>query len=87
MKTHLQYFSAMHQIPITFDHEGKQYSGYFSKVAGAGQTGVWYLSDNNNLYLGRLRYTDRWVFDPTPKTESLAALADFFGDFITAWYE
>jgi hypothetical protein len=24
-----------------------------------------------------------WVFDTTPKNESMAALADFFGDYIT----
>jgi hypothetical protein len=45
--------------------------------------------DNKNFYLGRLQKdaTDTWRFDPTPKTQELAARADFFGDFLTACIE
>jgi hypothetical protein len=76
----------MDEIPITFEHEGKEYTGSFDEVQGAGTSKVWYLMIDN-YYKGRLRMTDRgWVFDPTPKTQSMAELANFFGDYITMWY-
>ena len=55
---------------------------------GGGHTSTFHLMDKNNYYLGRLRYSDftnGWVFDPTPKTQELKGLADFFGDYIINW--
>jgi hypothetical protein len=75
------------RIPITFEHSGKKYIGSFSSVHGAGQN-VWYLTDNKNFYLGRLRLSrDQWVFDATPKTQELCDLAEYFGEYLMAWGE
>lgn len=77
----------MDTVPISFEHVGKKYSGHFSEIHGASQN-VWHLQDDGNFYLGRLRQAnDKWVFDPTPKTEELAEMAEFFGDYLTAWYQ
>lgn len=81
---------SLDHIPVEFDHNGKHYKCHLSKVSGAGQTSVFHLMDGKNFYNGRLRWSDfenKWVFDPTPKTEDLKELADFFGDVVTAWYE
>ena len=65
------------EVPIKFEHEGRQYKGSFSEVSGGGAK-TWHLMVDN-YYNGRLRHTDTgWVFDPTPKTESMAELADYF---------
>jgi hypothetical protein len=41
----------------------------------------------DNFYYCRLRFTDTgWVFDTTPKNESMAELASFFGEYITLWH-
>jgi hypothetical protein len=78
----------MDQIPVTFEHMGKTVKGQLGKVQGAGDTEVWHLHDNKNYYLGRLRRLNaQWVFDPTPKTESLVEMAQYFGDVVTAWYQ
>ena len=78
----------MDEIPISFEHTGKKFKGRFTKVSGAGDTGVWHLMDDKNFYLGRLRMVqNKWVFDPTPKTLELKELAEYFGEVVTAWYE
>ncbi len=77
----------MDHIPITFEHKCKKYTGNFSSVYGAGQN-TWHLMDNKHFYLGRLRMArGEWVFDPTPKTENLAELANFFGEYLILWGE
>lgn len=44
--------------------------------------------DDKNFYLGRLRTAnDKWVFDATDKSAELKELADFFGNYLTAWHE
>lgn len=69
-------------MPIYFEHNGKRYSGYFSRVYGAAGENVWQLL-LNNYFVGNLRLTDDWVFEGN----SMSELADFFGDYIMAWYE
>ena len=77
----------MDHIPITFEHNGKKYTGNFSSVHGAGQN-VWYLMDNKNFYRGRLRIAKgKWVFNATTKIQELSDLADFFGDYLVAWFD
>ena len=74
------------EIPITFEHKGKTYKGFFSLVSGAGSTSTFYLRIDH-YYCGRLRwYADWFVFDPTPKTESFVELTDYFGMCIMGWY-
>lgn len=54
-------------------------------VAGAG---IYHLMDDKNFYLGRLRQANgKWVFDATPKTKELEGMAEYFGDFLAAWFE
>jgi hypothetical protein len=77
----------MKDIPIEFRLNGKKYSGNFSAIHGSGNN-VWHLMDDRNFYLGRLRRAnDKWVFDASGKSDELKELAEFFGDYITAWYE
>lgn len=77
----------MDHIPVKFDCNGKKYAGYFCPVSGAGATSTFHLSINN-YYWGRLRQgNEKWVFDCTPKNPEFAELADFFGEYLTAWYE
>jgi hypothetical protein len=76
----------LEKVPINFEQDGKTYRGDFTLVSGSGSTYVWYLMIDN-YYCGRLRYHDWWVFDPTPKTESFVELTDYFGWYITAWYQ
>jgi hypothetical protein len=69
----------MRAIPVTFEHNGKQYSGVLSQVQGAGETGVYHLTVNK-YYKGRLRFssfTNSWVFDG-----EFEELAEKFAEFI-----
>jgi len=79
----------MENIPVTFECNGKTFSGQLAQVAGAGGNSVFHLMDSKNFYCGRLRYSDfirDWVFDPTPKTKEFKQQADYFGDVVIAWY-
>jgi len=71
----------MEEIPITFEHNGSKYSGLLSAVHGAGQH-VWHMYVNRYFY-GRLRYCNGWVFDSIKMPE----MADYLGDYVTAWYQ
>ena len=77
----------MENIPVSFESEGKNYSGTLTAVHGAG-TQTYYLMIDK-YYNGRLRLSELygWQFDPTPKTQSFKDLSDFFGDVVTAWYQ
>ena len=76
----------MDQIPISFECDGKKYSCQLTEVRGAAEE-MWHLMDDRSFYLGRLRQVnDKWVFDATPKTQELTAKAEYFGDYLTAWY-
>lgn len=74
-------------IPVTFDHKGKTFNGYFSEVTGAGTASAWQLYDNENYYHGQLIINARneWVF--TDQKMELAYLSDYFRDVVLAWYE
>lgn len=73
----------MQTIPITFEHKGNRYTGYFQSVAGAGSSQIFHLMIDN-YYYGRLRTSDRgWVFDSNSGMEDMAQL---FGEHIKAFY-
>ncbi len=76
-------FQVMPQnIPITFSHKNKTYHATLEQVHGAGNN-VWHLMCNN-YYLGRLRLSGTmWCFDE----KEFHDLADFFGDYLIAWYQ
>ena len=67
-------------IPISFDYQGKKYSGHFHPVSGSGYTAVYHLIVNK-YYKGEIRYSDKWIYTGN----SMEDLADFFADYITAW--
>lgn len=74
-------------IPITFECEGKTYTGELSQVMGGGSTSTFHLMINK-YYCGRLRYgPDGWVFDGTPKTMEFETLAGYFGNYIISWVD
>lgn len=76
------------RIPVTFEHDGKTYSGYFSQVQGGGSTAVFHLMIDK-FYWGRLRLSadNEWVFDPTPHDPWLADYAAEFGFLIISWFQ
>jgi hypothetical protein len=78
----LTILAKMESVPITFTHKGKLYSGYFHAVQGAGSSQVWHLMIND-YYYGRLRYTDKWVFD----SQIMPEMAEEFGSYITGWFQ
>ena len=71
------------EIPITFEHKGKTYTGELSPVAGMGHPSVWHLLIDKR-YIGCLMHTKRgWVFH----SEIMPEIAEFLGEYVTAWYE
>jgi len=73
------------KVPIKFDHDGQHYDGHFAPVSGAGSSATFHLMINN-YYFGRLRMGPQgWVFDSN--SGLFAKLADYFGDYVTAWYQ
>ena len=71
----------MERVPITFKHKETAYAGYLAPVHGAGQQ-TWQLI-SNGYFLGNLRYCNGWVFDSAKMPE----MTDYFGDYLTAWYQ
>jgi hypothetical protein len=64
---------------ITFTYNGKWYTGVFSRVQGAGDTGMYHLMINK-YYKGCLRvslFDNRWIFDG-----EFAQLAEGFGELL-----
>ena len=74
----------MTDIPITFEHRRKKFTGHFGLVAGAGSISVWHLGDDKGFYLGRLRKdnSDDWVFDESYPKAELKYLDRFFGSYL-----
>lgn len=75
----------MGDVKVRFKFRGVEYNGRLTKVNGAGETSVYHLmvlQDDGQYYWGKLRFdmnTKKWVFDPTPKTEGLEVLVEYFG--------
>jgi hypothetical protein len=74
----------MKEVQIRFRYKGVEYTGELSSVMGAASTTVYHLSVNK-FFWGRLRMAnDKWVFDPTPKTSGMEALAEWMGSKVSA---
>lgn len=73
----------MKDCPIKFHHNGKEYSGYFSPVNGAGSSSMFHLMIDG-YYYGQLFYTDTWKFYSNSEPQ-LSELEDYFGEVVTAW--
>ena len=68
---------AMQKVGIRFRFRGIAYEGTLEPVMGSGSTSNYHLMVNN-YYWGRLRMAnDKWVFDPTPKSQGMEVLADW----------
>jgi hypothetical protein len=74
----------MDPIPINFKHKGVTYKDcYFTRIdRGSSENSFWHLYDNDNYYLGKLRFSERWTFDADKRSTGIDQLADFFGDFV-----
>lgn len=73
----------MARIPVTFEHKGKQFKGELVPVHGMAQPCVWHLLIDNRYY-GTLMHTQKgWIIH----SEWMPELADFLGDYVTAWYQ
>lgn len=89
----------MSNIPVTFIYKGKEYKGYFSKVAGASSSALFHLNVGG-FYWGKLWYVEGhpgfkdglhavqagWRFASNNHPE-LEALVNEFADLVVAWYE
>lgn len=67
------------EIPVTFNHKAKDYSGHFTQIQGAGNSAVYHLMVDS-YYKGRLRYsefTKGWMFD----SNSMPEMAGYFEEW------
>jgi hypothetical protein len=77
----------MNKIPVTFEHEGKEYSGTLKEVSGAGAAigSHWHLMVDN-FYWGQLLYLKTgFVF--YAQTGDMRHLSEQLGEAVKLWYE
>lgn len=72
-------------IPVTFEHDGKQYNGVLVDVLGPGNT-IWHLYVNGGFW-GQLVYSERWGWQYHNHKGDLKHLANYFGEVVIAWYQ
>jgi len=73
----------MDPIPISFKHNGVTYKDcYFTKIVRTSEASFWHLYDCDNYYLGKLKFTDQWIFEANRKSTGLDKLTEYFGDFV-----
>ena len=73
------------EIPIKFVLNGRQYSGFLNSVLRTGQ--IFHLMIDH-YYIGQFFYTERWEFHGNKLDgHNTEELADFFGDYLRAWYQ
>ena len=74
-------------IPIQFESEGKYYDGFLTRTTGAADTNTFYLMIDT-FYCGQLCMNMHgWAFYGTPKTKHFEQLGEYFGSYLTAWFE
>lgn len=74
------------EVPIKFDYKGKEYTGNFSSVSGAGNTEYnhWHLMING-YYNGQFICTQLgWKF--YSQTGEFQELRDFFEFYMVSWF-
>lgn len=75
----------MPKIPVTFIHEGKEYSGTLGEVSGAAGK-IWHLHVDD-YYWGQLIFGESgFVFYAQNNTQAMLYLSEQFGEAITLWY-
>jgi len=74
----------MKGIPISFEHHGGKFSGYFAEVtgAGSGEHATWYLMGNDKYYYGCLRlvFRDPLAIDNPMQEKKPEAITWFFDE-------
>lgn len=75
----------MDEIPISFEYKGKQYAAVFRPVSGSATNVLFHLIINK-FYHGQLILTENYGWKFTSNDGMFEELSDFFGDYITAWY-
>ena len=76
------------EVPITFEHQGKAYTGHLSSGTGAGGTMYdhWHLMIDN-FYCGQLHYSGfcgHWRF--TSNSGLFEGLSDYFEGYLIGWF-
>jgi hypothetical protein len=74
------------EIPITFTFNGKTYAGHFDRVNGSGSNVKFHLTIGR-MYYGQLFYTERYFWQFYGNVEGMETLADYFGQYVTAWLD
>lgn len=70
----------MSHIPVTFDHEGKTYTGTLDKVNGAGDNSMYHLTVDNYHWGQLWKVNGKWRH-AHPKL-NLDHLVEYFGKMI-----
>jgi hypothetical protein len=78
-------FSMLAEIPIEFDYEGEYYKGHFEGGEGGGGN-VWHLIINK-YYNGQLVYSQTYGWAFYNNSGKMKELSEFFGEYVTLWYE
>jgi hypothetical protein len=73
-------------IPISFEHEGKKYTGTLDEVSGAGAAKTWHLMVDK-YYWGQLVFTDNGFSFLPQNDEWLKDFSEYMGEVVTLWYE
>ncbi len=70
----------MRTIPVTFDFEGKEYTGFLSAVSGSGGD-VYHLMINNR-YMGQLIRTELYGWQFHSQSGKGKDLSEYFGKVV-----
>jgi len=74
------------KIPITFEHQGKQYTGIFSQVSGSGSTGLYHLMIND-FYYGQLFHSEHFGWQWGSNKVYFKGQAEYFGSYVSNWLD
>ena len=74
----------MEKIPIKLEYKGKQCIFFFENALGAGREYTFQLY-YKNFYFGELFYTPNYFWQYYGN--HFNGMGDFFGDYVTAWYD
>lgn len=75
----------INKIPIQFEYEGKHYEGNFTSCFAAGGN-VWHLMIDNYFY-GQLIHSEPFGWAFYNNEGSMKELSEYFGEYITLWYQ
>jgi hypothetical protein len=73
----------LERIPVTFEHEGRNYTGYLTSVSGAASNTHFHLMIDH-YYKGQLFYTPLYGWQMDGEFQELK---DYFVDVLISWYQ